>query len=422
MLIDKGEPCAKALETSLEDLFLQADQAIENGVNLLIISDRGIDSRQAAIPCLLASSGLHHHLIRKGTRTKVSIIVESGEPREVQHFALLLGYGADLINPYLALETVRHLIHTGDLQADPDSACQKFLKANLNGVIKTMSKMGISTIASYRGAQIFEAIGLNQEVIDQYFTKTSSRVSGIGLSALSEETLTRHHTGFSERADGRASDLDPGGVYQWRANGEKHLFNPTTIHKLQKATKLGNFSVFREYSDAVNDQSRDLFTLRGLMDFNFDSTKEIPLDQVESASDIVKRFKTGAMSYGSISKEAHESLAIAMNRLGGKSNTGEGGEDLERFTPDANGDSRRSAIKQVASGRFGVTSFYLVNSDEIQIKIVQGAKPGEGGELPGHKVLPPIAKTRGTTPGVGLISPPPHHDIYSIEDLGRTDS
>ena len=414
-----GEPCAKALETSLEHLFLQADQAIENGVNLLIISDRGIDSRQAAIPCLLASSGLHHHLIRKGTRTKVSIIVESGEPREVQHFALLLGYGADLINPYLALETVRHLIHTGDLQADPDSACQKFLKANLNGVIKTMSKMGISTIASYRGAQIFEAIGLNQDVIDQYFTKTSSRVSGIGLSALSEETLIRHHTGFSERADGRASDLDPGGVYQWRANGEKHLFNPTTIHKLQKATKLGNFSVFREYSDAVNDQSRDLFTLRGLMDFNFDSTKEIPLDQVESASDIVKRFKTGAMSYGSISKEAHESLAIAMNRLGGKSNTGEGGEDLERFTPDANGDSRRSAIKQVASGRFGVTSFYLVNSDEIQIKIVQGAKPGEGGELPGHKVLPPIAKTRGTTPGVGLISPPPHHDIYSIEDLAE---
>ena len=229
----------------------------------------------------------------------------------------------------------------------------------------------------------------------------------------------RHRTGFSERADGRASDLDPGGVYQWRANGEKHLFNPTTIHKLQKATKLGNFSVFREYSDAVNDQSRDLFTLRGLMDFNFDSTKEIPLDQVESASDIVKRFKTGAMSYGSISKEAHESLAIAMNRLGGKSNTGEGGEDLERFTPDANGDSRRSAIKQVASGRFGVTSFYLVNSDEIQIKIVQGAKPGEGGELPGHKVLPPIAKTRGTTPGVGLISPPPHHDIYSIEDLAE---
>jgi len=415
----KEKPCAKALEASLGDLFLQADQAIENGVNLLIISDRGINSGQAAIPCLLASSGLHHHLIRKGTRTKVSIIVESGEPREVQHFALLLGYGADLINPYLALETVRHLIHTGDLQADPDSACQKFLKANLNGVIKTMSKMGISTIASYRGAQIFEAIGLNQEVIDQYFTKTSSRVSGIGLSALSEETLTRHRTGFSERPDGRASDLDPGGVYQWRANGEKHLFNPTTIHKLQKATKLGNFSVFREYSDAVNDQSRDLFTLRGLMDFNFDSAKEIPLDQVESASDIVKRFKTGAMSYGSISKEAHESLAIAMNRLGGKSNTGEGGEDLERFTPDANGDSRRSAIKQVASGRFGVTSFYLVNSDEIQIKIVQGAKPGEGGELPGHKVLPPIAKTRGTTPGVGLISPPPHHDIYSIEDLAE---
>jgi glutamate synthase domain-containing protein 2/glutamate synthase domain-containing protein 3 len=414
-----SEQSERALKSSLEALFEKADQAIENGVNLLIISDRGIESDKAAIPCLLASSGLHHHLISKGTRTKVSIIVESGEPREVQHFALLIGYGADLINPYLALETVRYLIHNGDLLADPVTACHKFLKANLNGVIKTMSKMGISTIASYRGAQIFEAIGLNQEVIDQYFTKTPSRVSGIGLDALADETLTRHRLGFADRADGRALNLDPGGVYQWRVNGEKHLFNPTTIHKLQKATRLGDYSVFREYSDAVNDQSKDLFTLRGLMDFKFEANSEISLDEVESAAAIVKRFKTGAMSYGSISKEAHESLAIAMNRLGGKSNTGEGGEDLERFTPDTNGDSRRSAIKQVASGRFGVTSFYLVNSDEIQIKIVQGAKPGEGGELPGHKVLPPIAKTRGTTPGVGLISPPPHHDIYSIEDLAE---
>ena len=408
-----------SLKESLNTLFTEADSAIEAGANLLILSDRDISSDRAVIPALLACSGLHHHLIRKGTRTKVSLIVESGEPREVQHFALLLGFGADLINPYLALETVRHLISVGDLKGDPKDACAKFLKANLSGVIKTMSKMGISTIASYRGAQIFESIGLNQEVIDVYFTKTPSRVEGIGLDAIASETLARHQSGFADRVDGRALNLDPGGIYQWRANGEKHLFNPTTIHKLQKATRLGDFAVFREYSNAVNDQSKDLFTLRGLMDFKSDLSQAVPLDEVEPASEIVKRFKTGAMSYGSISKEAHESLAIAMNRLGGKSNTGEGGEDLDRFTPEANGDSRRSAIKQVASGRFGVTSFYLVNSDEIQIKIVQGAKPGEGGELPGHKVLPPIAKTRGTTPGVGLISPPPHHDIYSIEDLAE---
>ena len=413
------ESVSNSLKESLNKLFSEADSAIENGANLLILSDREISSDRAAIPSLLACSGLHHHLIRKGTRTKVSLIIESGEPREVQHFALLLGYGADLINPYLALETVRHLISIGDLEGNPREACAKFLKANLGGVIKTMSKMGISTIASYRGAQIFESIGLNQGLIDTYFTKTPSRVEGIGLDAIAREAHARHQFGFADRADARALNLDPGGVYQWRANGEKHLFNPTTIHKLQKATRLGNFEVFREYSNAVNDQSKDLFTLRGLMDFKADLSQAIPLDEVEPASEIVKRFKTGAMSYGSISKEAHESLAIAMNRLGGKSNTGEGGEDLERFTPEANGDSRRSAIKQVASGRFGVTSFYLVNSDEIQIKIVQGAKPGEGGELPGHKVLPPIAKTRGTTPGVGLISPPPHHDIYSIEDLAE---
>jgi len=407
------------LQSGLERLYKEADEAISSGVNILVLSDRNISAEEAPIPCLLACSGLHHHLIRQGTRTKVSLIIESGEPREVQHFSLLLGYGADLVNPYLALETVRYLIHTGDLAGEPQSACAKFLKANLNGVIKTMSKMGISTIASYRGAQIFEAIGLNQEVIDKFFTKTPSRVEGIGLDAISNEALQRHQSAFAERVDGRATNLDTGGIYQWRANGEKHLFNPTTIHKLQKATRLGDYAVFQEYSNAVNDQSRDLYTLRGLMEFVSDPSDSVPLEEVEPASEIVKRFKTGAMSYGSISKEAHESLAIAMNRLGGKSNTGEGGEDIDRFTPDENGDSRRSAIKQVASGRFGVTSFYLVNSDEIQIKIVQGAKPGEGGELPGHKVLPPIAKTRGTTPGVGLISPPPHHDIYSIEDLAE---
>jgi glutamate synthase domain-containing protein 2/glutamate synthase domain-containing protein 1/glutamate synthase domain-containing protein 3 len=413
------DPDGNSLTGSLNELFIEAERKIESGTNILILSDRQVSKDAAAIPALLACAGLHHHLIRKGTRTKVSLIVESGEPREVQHFALLLGYGADLINPYLSLETIRYMISEGNLDLAPEVACKNFLKANLSGVIKTMSKMGISTIASYRGAQIFEAIGLNQSVIDKYFSKTASRVEGIGIDTIASEARHRHSFAFSPRPDERALPLDPGGVYQWRASGEKHLFNPTTIHKLQKATRLGNFEVFREYSNAVNDQSREMYTLRGLMDFRFNEKDAIPLEEVEDASEIVKRFKTGAMSYGSISKEAHESLAIAMNRLGGKSNTGEGGEDMDRFTPDENGDSRRSAIKQVASGRFGVTSFYLVNSDEIQIKIVQGAKPGEGGELPGHKVLPPIAKTRGTTPGVGLISPPPHHDIYSIEDLAE---
>ena len=408
----------KNLSDALDRLFSSADKHIQEGANILILSDRNISNEKAAIPALLACSGLHHHLIRKGTRTKVSLVIESGEPREVQHFALLLGYGADLINPYLSLETIRYMISEDNLDIAPEAACKNFLKANLNGVIKTMSKMGISTIASYRGAQIFEAIGLNQNLIDQYFTKTASRVEGIGIDTIASEARHRHNFAFSPRPDERALPLDPGGVYQWRASGEKHLFNPTTIHTLQKATRLGDYQVFREYSNAVNDQSKEMYTLRGLMEFKYEEN-EIPLDEVESASEIVKRFKTGAMSYGSISKEAHESLAVAMNRLGGKSNTGEGGEDIDRFSPDENGDSRRSAIKQVASGRFGVTSFYLVNSDEIQIKIVQGAKPGEGGELPGHKVLPAIAKTRGTTPGVGLISPPPHHDIYSIEDLAE---
>lgn len=409
----------KGLEAALEELFENADAAIRDGVNVLILSDRKISTKKAPIPALLAVSGLHQHLVQSGTRTRVSIVLESAEPREVHHFALLLGYGCNAINPYLALETVTQLVADGDINLPADEACYNFLKANLNGVIKTMSKMGISTVASYRGAQIFEAIGLNQAVIDKYFTKTASRVEGIGLGTISKETLTRHRNAFAPRDDERGSALDPGGIYQWRANGERHLFNPVTIHKLQKATRLGDFAVFKEYSEVINNQSKELFTLRGLMDFKIDPSRSIPIEEVEPITEIVKRFKTGAMSYGSISKEAHESLAIAMNRLGGKSNTGEGGEEFDRFTPDANGDSRRSAIKQVASGRFGVTSFYLVNSDEIQIKIVQGAKPGEGGELPGHKVLPQIAKTRGTTPGVGLISPPPHHDIYSIEDLAE---
>jgi len=417
--IEEPSITGKGLDAALENLFELADTAINDGVNILVLSDRKAGPKKVPIPALLAVSGLHHHLIRRGTRTQVSIVLESGEPREVHHFALLIGYGADAINPYLALETVRHLVAEGSLSGDPDEACQKFLKANLNGVIKTMSKMGISTIASYRGAQIFEAIGLSQRVIDRFFTKTPSRVEGIGLSAIAKESFFRHLDAYGPRDDVMAQPLDPGGVYQWRHGGERHLFNPTTIHKLQKATRLGQYAVFKEYSQAVDDQSKEMFTLRGLMDFRIDPKKSIPIEEVESVEAIVKRFKTGAMSYGSISKEAHESLAIAMNRLGGKSNTGEGGEDYDRFTADPNGDSRRSAIKQVASGRFGVNSFYLVNADELQIKIVQGAKPGEGGELPGHKVLPPIAKTRGTTPGVGLISPPPHHDIYSIEDLAE---
>lgn len=408
----------RGLERALDKLFEHADTAINDGVNLLVLSDRDIDSEKAAIPALLAVAGLHHHLIRQGTRTKVSIILESGEPREVHHFAVLLGYGCDVINPYLAIETARDMCEQGEIDVDPDKAVKNFIKANIKGVIKTMAKMGISTVASYRGAQIFEAIGLRHEVIDRYFTKTASRVEGIGMSVIAKEAFLRHNDAFYDR-DNSTPALDPGGVYQWRKGGERHLFSPTAIHKLQLSTRLSNYSIFKEYTDAVNNQSEEMFTLRGLMDFKFNKCDPVPIEEVEPASEIVKRFKTGAMSYGSISKEAHETLAIAMNRLGGKSNTGEGGEEIDRFTRDENGELRRSAIKQVASGRFGVTSFYLINSDEIQIKIVQGAKPGEGGELPGHKVLPAIAKCRGTTPGVGLISPPPHHDIYSIEDLAE---
>ena len=407
----------RGLHDALEQLFIMADDAVKDDVNLIILSDRGIDANRAGIPALLAVAGLHHHLIREGVRGKVSILLESGEPREVHHFALLLGYGCDAINPYLALETVEHLLRDQDMDMEPAKARANFIKANIKGVTKTMAKMGISTVASYRGAQIFEAIGLDEAVIDRYFTKTQSRVEGIDLDTISHEVYLRHQDAFGERQDEVEEALDSGGVYQWRKDGERHLFSPLTIHKLQQATQAGDFNVFKEYSKTVNDQTREMFTLRGLMEFKIDPSKSIPIDEVEPAAEIVKRFKTGAMSYGSISKEAHEALAIAMNRIGGKSNTGEGGEDADRFTRDADGDLRRSAIKQVASGRFGVTSHYLVNADELQIKIVQGAKPGEGGELPGHKVLPPIAKTRGTTPGVGLISPPPHHDIYSIEDL-----
>jgi glutamate synthase domain-containing protein 2/glutamate synthase domain-containing protein 1/glutamate synthase domain-containing protein 3 len=407
------------LEVAMDHLFEAADLAIRQGVNLLILSDRGVNTRKAPIPALLAVAGLHHHLIRNGTRTKVSIILESGEPREVHHFALLLGYGVNAINPWLALDTLHTMSAESEIKQDSKSAQKRYLKASTKGVVKTMSKMGISTVASYRGAQIFEAVGLNHSVIDKYFTWTASRVEGIGLDVIVQEVKMRHDNAFAPR-DSDNSALDPGGLYQWRADGERHLFNPQTIHLLQQATRLGDFGVFQKYSALIDDQSREFYTLRGLMEFKFDPSREIPLDEVEPVESIVRRFKTGAMSYGSISKEAHEALAIAMNRLGGSSNTGEGGEDPERYDwTNERGDSKNSAIKQVASGRFGVTSHYLVHAREIQIKISQGAKPGEGGELPGHKVLPPIAKVRGTTPGVGLISPPPHHDIYSIEDLAE---
>ena len=410
---------ARGLEAALESLYQKASRAIlKDGANIMVISDRGVDAEHAAIPALLAVSGLHHHLIREGTRTKVGFVLESGEPREVQHFALLIGYGASAVNPYLAFESLDDLIRQGILKnIDHKTAVKNYAKAIAKGVVKTMSKMGISTIQSYCGAQIFEAVGLNSSVIDRYFTWTSSRVEGIGIETIAAEVEKRHASAFpKQKTNGYV--LDSGGQYQWRKDSELHAYHPEMIHKLQRSCQTADFKLFGEYSAMVNDRSKTLCTLRGLLNLKFAETP-IPLEEVEPAEAIMKRFKTGAMSYGSISKEAHESLAIAMNRIGGKSNTGEGGEDPARYTLDPNGDSRNSAIKQVASGRFGVTSYYLVNAKELQIKMAQGAKPGEGGQLPGAKVYPWIAKVRYSTPGVGLISPPPHHDIYSIEDLAQ---
>ncbi len=408
----------RALENALEDLFAAAARAVQDGANLLVLSDRGISPLRAPIPALLAVAGLHHDMIRRGTRMKVGVILETGEPREVHHFALLLGYGVSAVNPYLAFETLDDMIDQGLLMdIDHKTAVKNFIKAATKGVVKTISKMGISTIQSYSGAQIFEAIGLNKAVIDRYFTGTPSRLEGVGLEVIAEEARRRHHRGFPERStDGKV--LDVGGQYQWRKDGEAHLFNPETVHRLQIASRTNDYAMYKSYADAVNKQEKTLYTLRGLLELKPAETS-VPLEEVESVELILKRFKTGAMSYGSISQEAHESLAMAMNRLGGKSNTGEGGEDPERYKPLPNGDSKNSAIKQVASGRFGVTSLYLVNARELQIKIAQGAKPGEGGQLPGTKVYPWIAKVRHTTAGVGLISPPPHHDIYSIEDLAE---
>ncbi|MFT3830405.1 MAG: glutamate synthase large subunit [Opitutaceae bacterium] len=413
--VTRGE---QGLRKSVEELCLMARRMIEEEeISVLVLSDRGVNKDFAPIPALLAVAGLHHYLIREGLRTRVSIVLETGEAREVHHFALLIGYGCSAINPYVAFETIDDMIREGLLpNIDHKTACKNFVKAAAKGVIKVASKMGISSLQSYRGAQVFEAVGIRQDVIDQFFTWTPSRVGGIGLRTLANEVLLRHRAAFPERpVNGHV--LPEGGQYKWRDDGEFHLFNPETIHFLQKAVRLGSYAVFKDYARLVNDQSKNLCTLRGLLDFK--PGDAIPIEEVESVESIMKRFKTGAMSYGSISKEAHETMAIAMNRIGGKSNTGEGGEDPVRYLPLDNGDSKNSAIKQVASGRFGVTGEYLANARELQIKMAQGAKPGEGGQLPGTKVYPWVAKTRHTTAGVGLISPPPHHDIYSIEDLAE---
>jgi glutamate synthase (ferredoxin) len=409
---------AEGLEAAFDELCQQASLQIDAGVNLIILSDRGMDRHNAAIPPLLAVAGLHHFLIREGKRMKVGIILESGEPREVHHFCTLIGYGCSAINPYLAFETLDDMIRQGLLVGvDHYTACKNYVKAATKGIVKVASKIGISTIQSYLGAQIFECVGLQQKVVDKFFTGTATRIEGSDLAAIAKESLSRHHTAFPDRVEA-APTLEVGGDYQWRNEGEAHLFSPQVIHSLQKAVRTGNYDTFKTYSTLVNQQMEQMFTLRGLLGFK--DASPVPIEEVESVDTIVKRFKTGAMSYGSISKEAHESLAIAMNRIGGKSNTGEGGEDPERYTwTNPQGDSKSSAIKQVASGRFGVTSRYLTNARELQIKMAQGAKPGEGGQLPGGKVYPWIAKVRHSTTGVGLISPPPHHDIYSIEDLSE---
>ncbi len=401
-----------SLEKAMDYLFIEVDRAIRDGANILILSDRGVDEYHVAMPSLLALSGLQQHLVRTKKRTSVAIILETGEPREVHHFATLLGYGACAVNPYLAHETIRQLIDTGMLQKDYYAAVDDYNHGILSGIVKIASKMGISTIQSYQGAKIFEAIGLKEEFINRYFTDTVSRIGGIGIEEIAQDYLARHSQAFDPLGLEVDLTLDSLGQHKSRSCGEEHLYNPRTIHMLQQSTRLGNYEMFKQYTDMVNEEGAHI-NLRGQLDFNYPK-KGIPIEEVESVDEIVQRFKTGAMSYGSISKEAHETLAIAMNRLHGKSNSGEGGEEIERLDTE-----KCSAIKQVASGRFGVTSRYLVSAKEIQIKMAQGAKPGEGGHLPGGKVYPWIAKTRHSTPGVSLISPPPHHDIYSIEDLAQ---
>jgi len=411
---------APGLRRRMDELRREASQAIAEGVTILILSDRGVNADLVPIPALLATSGVHHHLVREETRTHCGLVVETGEAREVHHFALLTGYGAGAVNPYLAFSTLQQMLAEGYI-ADSysyEKLEKNYIKAISKGLLKVMSKMGISTQHSYRGAQIFEAIGLNSDLVQEFFTRTPSRVQGVGLDTIAEESLNRHEHAYPRTEVPQTLGLDVGGQYQWRRKGEAHIFSPDVIAKLQQSTQLNSREEFRKFCQLIDTQQRQLLTLRGLLEFK-PGSKSVPLDEVEPAVEIVKRFATGAMSYGSISRDAHETLAIAMNRIGGKSNTGEGGEDPDRFTPDANGDRRSSAIKQVASGRFGVTSEYLVSAKELQIKMAQGAKPGEGGQLPGHKVDKEIARIRYSTPGVGLISPPPHHDIYSIEDLSQ---
>ena len=409
-----------ALERRIDEICREVDALIRQGKRFIVLSDRDSDADNAPIPSLLLTSAVHHHLVRERTRTRVGLLVEAGDVREVHHVALLVGYGAAAVNPYLALETVEIMAQRGEIEGvTPEKAVRNLIKALGKGVLKVMSKMGVSTVGSYRGAQIFECIGLSQQVIDRYFTGTTSKLGGIGLDVIAKEVEIRHDLAYP--VNGVAAPhrrLEIGGEYQWRREGEPHLFDPETVFRLQHSAREQRYDIFKQYTSRVNEQSERLMTLRGLFTITPDR-QPIDIDEVESAESILARFSTGAMSYGSISQEAHETLAIAMNRLGGKSNTGEGGEDPARFVPMENGDSKRSAIKQVASGRFGVTSEYLVNADDIQIKMAQGAKPGEGGQLPGHKVYPWVAKTRHSTPGVGLISPPPHHDIYSIEDLAQ---
>ncbi|MDM8559297.1 glutamate synthase large subunit [Candidatus Parabeggiatoa sp. HSG14] len=413
----EAELGAAGMESALTQLCTLAEKAVLAGNNILILSDRGVDAKHIAIPALLATSSVHHHLIRKGLRTESGLVVETGEAREVQHFCLLAGYGAEAINPYLAFNTLSSIRSSLPEKLTEEEVHKRYIKAVNKGILKVMSKMGISTYQSYCGAQIFDAIGLSNEFIKSYFVGTQCKISGVGLAEVAEETVRKHRLAYGNAPLYRNA-LDVGGEYEYRVRGEQHAWTPQTISKLQHACRSNNRALYDEFAKDINEQNERLLTLRGLFEFKF-TDNSIPLEEVESASEIVKRFATGAMSYGSISYEAHTTLAIAMNRLGGKSNTGEGGEEPERFVPMPNGDSKRSAIKQVASGRFGVTTEYLVNSDDIQIKIAQGAKPGEGGQLPGHKVNKTIAKVRHSTPGVGLISPPPHHDIYSIEDLAQ---
>ncbi|MCB4756398.1 MAG: glutamate synthase large subunit [Elusimicrobia bacterium] len=409
----------EGLAPALQKLCLDVSKAIRQGFTIIILSDRGVDRENVPIPALLATTAVHHHLIREGTRVRAGLVVETGEAREIHHFALLLGYGAGLINPYLAFETLPDMIRLGQLPdgLTDEEAVKNYIKATRKGLLKVIAKMGISTVQSYRGAQIFEAVGLNASVIDTYFTDTVSRVAGVGLDTIAEEALLRHRRAYSG-ASTAGPELDVGGRIQWRKEGEYHQINPATISKLQQAVRNNDRLAFKEFCRLIDERNHNLATLRGLMKLRM-AEKSIPLEEVEPVSKIVRRFCTGAMSFGSISRETHEALAIAMNRLGGRSNTGEGGEDEGRFKPLPNGDSKRSAIKQVASGRFGVTSHYLVNADELQIKIAQGAKPGEGGQLHGRKITPEIAAVRHSIPGVTLISPPPHHDIYSIEDLAQ---